>query len=55
MSRPVIHAPMPPQKPRTKGPRKKPTPVQKTWDGVPSEVFSQLFSTFISSVTETKI
>ncbi|XP_053396911.1 uncharacterized protein LOC123552816 isoform X2 [Mercenaria mercenaria] len=42
VSKPVIHAPMPPQKPRTKGPRKKPTPVQKSWDGVPSEFLDRL-------------
>jgi len=36
--RPIIHAPMPPQKPRQRQPKKRPSVVQRTWDGVPNEV-----------------
>lgn len=38
VSRPIIHAPMPPQKPRTKGLKKRQPPQPKSWDAPPPEV-----------------
>ncbi|KAH3736148.1 hypothetical protein DPMN_042710 [Dreissena polymorpha] len=40
--RPVVHAPMPPQKARPRQQKKRPAVVQRTWDGVPSEFLERL-------------